>query len=102
MTLKFGQNTLKETNEFSLIIEKQSDLKGLPKDLIAQAKIQAEKENLNNAWLFKATRENLYPFLTFLLFSAIPLILIFFFSELRFLISFFSNILIVKIFTIYG
>lgn len=65
LTLKFGQNTLKETNEFSLIIEKQSDLKGLPKDLIAQAKIQAEKENLKNAWLFKATRENLYPFLTF-------------------------------------
>ena len=65
LTLKFGQNTLKETNEFSLIIEKQSDLKGLPKDLIAQGKIQAEKENLNNAWLFKATRENLYPFLTF-------------------------------------
>ena len=65
LTLKFGQNTLKETNEFSLIIEKQSDLKGLPKDLIAQAKIQAEKENLKNVWLFKATRENLYPFLTF-------------------------------------
>ena len=33
--------------------------------MIAQAKIQAEKENLKNVWLFKATRENLYPFLTF-------------------------------------
>ena len=65
LTLKFGQNTLKETNEFSLIIDKESDLQGLPNDLIVQAKIQAEKENLKSAWLFKATRENLYPFLTF-------------------------------------
>ena len=65
LTLKFGQNTLKETNEFSLIIDKESDLQGLPDDLIVQAKIQAEKENLKSAWLFKATRENLYPFLTF-------------------------------------
>jgi len=65
LTLKFGQNTLKETNEFSLIIDKESDLQGLPNDLIVQAKIQAEKENLKSTWLFKATRENLYPFLTF-------------------------------------
>tara|TARA_A100001011_G_scaffold81211_1_gene84391 strand:+ start:4380 stop:6401 length:2022 start_codon:yes stop_codon:yes gene_type:complete len=65
LTLKFGQNTLKETNSFNLIIKEKSDLVGLPDDLIVQAKFQAEKENLKDAWLFKATRENLYPFLTF-------------------------------------
>ena len=65
LTLKFGQNTLKETNSFNLIIKEKSDLVGLPDDLIKQAKSQAEKENLENSWLFKATRENLYPFLTF-------------------------------------
>ena len=65
LTLKFGQNTLKETNSFNLIIKEKSDLIGLPDDLIKQAKSQAEKENKENSWLFKATRENLYPFLTF-------------------------------------
>ena len=65
LTLKFGQNTLKETNSFNLIIKEKSDLIGLPDDLIKQAKSQAEKENQENSWLFKATRENLYPFLTF-------------------------------------
>ena len=65
LTLKFGQNTLKETNSFNLIIKEKSDLAGLPDDLIKQAKSQAEKENQENSWLFKATRENLYPFLTF-------------------------------------
>tara|TARA_B100001027_G_scaffold50698_1_gene33684 strand:- start:2369 stop:4390 length:2022 start_codon:yes stop_codon:yes gene_type:complete len=65
LTLKFGQNTLKETNSFKLIINEKSDLIGLPDDLINQAESQAKKENLKNSWLFKATRENLYPFLTF-------------------------------------
>ena len=53
---------LKETNSFNLIIKEKSDLIGLPDDLIKQAKSQAEKENQENSWLFKATRENLYPF----------------------------------------
>ena len=50
LTLKFGQNTLKETNSFNLIITEKSDLVGLPDDLIVQAKYQAEKENLKDAF----------------------------------------------------
>ena len=65
LSLNFGQNTLKETNAFELVINDKTDLDGLPKDLVNQAKLQAEKENYKGAWLFKATRENLYPFLTF-------------------------------------
>ncbi len=64
-SLKFNQNTLKETNNFKLLISDKSELDGLPEDLIELGKKQAEAENINNGWLYKASRENLYPFLTF-------------------------------------
>ena len=65
LSLKFNQNTLKETNNFKLLITDCSELEGLPDDLIEIGKKQAESENIDNGWLFKASRENLYPFLTF-------------------------------------
>ena len=65
LSLKFNQNTLKETNNFKLLINHSSDLDGLPDDLIELGKKQAEAEDIENGWLFKASRENLYPFLTF-------------------------------------
>ncbi len=65
LSLKFNQNTLKETNNFQLIISDPNELDGLPEDLIELGKKQAEAEQIKNCWLFKASRENLYPFLTF-------------------------------------
>ena len=65
LSLKFNQNTLKETNNFQLIISDPNELDGLPEDLIELGKKQAETEQIKNCWLFKASRENLYPFLTF-------------------------------------
>ncbi len=65
LSLKFNQNTLKETNNFQLIISDPNELDGLPEDLIELGKKQAEVEQIKNCWLFKASRENLYPFLTF-------------------------------------
>ena len=65
LSLKFNQNTLKETNNFKLIISDPADLEGLPEDLVELGKKQAEAEQIKDSWLFKASRENLYPFLTF-------------------------------------
>ena len=65
LSLKFNQNTLKETNNFQLIISDLAELEGLPEDLIELGKKQAEAEQIEDSWLFKASRENLYPFLTF-------------------------------------
>ena len=65
LSLKFNQNTIKETNNFKLIISDPADLEGLPEDLIELGKKQAEAEQIKDSWLFKASRENLYPFLTF-------------------------------------
>ena len=37
LQLTFGQNTLKETNAFQLVIDNKEDLSGLPEDVIVKA-----------------------------------------------------------------
>ena len=64
LSLKFNQNVLKETNNFKLIVDLESDLEGLPDNLIQKARLDAKNENLENSWVFNPTRETLYPFLT--------------------------------------
>ena len=46
LSLKFNQNTLKETNNFKLIISDPADLEGLPEDLVELGKKQAEAEQI--------------------------------------------------------
>ena len=66
LTTQFGQNLLKETNEgFSLIIEDEKRLDGLPEDIRNQAAKLAESEGYLGKWLFKPTRVSMYPFLTY-------------------------------------
>ena len=66
LTTQFGQNLLKETNEgFSLIIEDEKQLDGLPQDIRNQAAKLAESEGHLGKWLFKPTRVSMYPFLTY-------------------------------------
>ena len=66
LTTQFGQNLLKETNEgFSLIIEDERRLEGLPEDIRNQAAKLAESEGYTGKWLFKPTRVSMYPFLTY-------------------------------------
>jgi peptidyl-dipeptidase Dcp len=52
LELTFGQNMLKETNEFQLIIDKKEDLSGLPASLIASAADAAKAAKLEGKWLF--------------------------------------------------
>ena len=66
LTTQFGQNLLKETNEgFSLFIEDERRLEGLPEDIRNQAAKLAESERYTGKWLFKPTRVSMYPFLTY-------------------------------------
>ena len=53
LSLKFNQNTLKETNNFKLIISDPADLEGLPEDLVELGKKQAEAEQIKDSWLLK-------------------------------------------------
>ena len=66
LSVQFDQNLLKETNEgFSLIIEDEKQLDGLPEDFRNQAAKLAEENGHVNKWMFKPTRVSMYPFLTY-------------------------------------
>lgn len=63
LQLKFGQNLLKETNGYKLVIEKQEDLAGLSEDMIAMGAKRAEKDSLIGKWVFGLDNPSIMPFL---------------------------------------
>ena len=44
LSVQFDQNVLKETNSYSMVIEDEKDLDGLPEEEIRQAALLAESE----------------------------------------------------------
>ena len=52
LQLTFGQNMLKETNAFKLVITDEKDLSGLPASLIAQAAETAKSMGEDGKWVF--------------------------------------------------
>ncbi|OCW92721.1 peptidase M3 [Macellibacteroides sp. HH-ZS] len=65
LELTFGQNMLKETNDFQLIIDKKEDLSGLPASLIASAADAAKAAKLDGKWLFTLQNPSVMPFLQY-------------------------------------
>lgn len=73
LAITFGNNILKDTQAFTLWIDHENDLKGLPKDAIAQAKnrathiLQAKgKENEPQKWAFGLDFPSYIPFMTYI------------------------------------
>ncbi len=62
---KFSQNELADEEEKALIVDKQSDLAGLPKEVIDGAAAEAERRKLPGKWAFANTRSAMDPFLTY-------------------------------------
>lgn len=65
LSLTFGENLLAETNKFEMIIDKKSDLSGLPDDIIAAAFESAKAKGYEGKWLFTTHRPSKNPFLTY-------------------------------------
>lgn len=65
LTVKFGQNLLKEVNGYELIIDKKEDLGGLPDGLIANAAKVAEDANQKGKWNFTLHNPSVMPFLEY-------------------------------------
>ena len=61
----FGQNMLKETNDFRLVIDKKEDLSGLPESLVANAAKAAEAAGMEGKWLFTLHNPSVMPFLQY-------------------------------------
>jgi peptidyl-dipeptidase Dcp len=65
LTLTFGQNQLAETNAFQLVVDKKSDLAGLPDDLIEAAAREAGASGKEGKWVFTLQNPSVMPFLQY-------------------------------------
>ena len=65
LQLTFGQNMLKETNAFKLVIDKKEDLSGLPENLIAAAAEAAAADSMEGKWVFTLHNPSIMPFLQY-------------------------------------
>lgn len=65
LQLTFGQNMLKETNAFKLVVDKQEDLAGLPESLIANAAEVAKGDSMEGKWVFTLHNPSVMPFLQY-------------------------------------
>jgi peptidyl-dipeptidase Dcp len=63
--VKFSENVLAETNSFQMVVEKEEDLAGLPKDVIAVAAETANAKGLQGKWVFGLDKPSMIPFLQF-------------------------------------
>ena len=65
LQLTFGQNMLKETNAFQLIVDNKDDLAGLPESLVMNAEVAARSAGLEGKWLFTLHNPSVMPFLQY-------------------------------------
>ena len=65
LTLGFGQNVLKETNRFEMVLDKAEDLVGLPERVVAAAAKAAEERDHKGKWVFTIHKPSLIPFLQY-------------------------------------
>jgi len=65
LTLNFGQNVLKETNRFKMVLDKEEDLSGLPDRVVAGAAQAAKDRGHEGKWVFTQHKPSLIPFLQY-------------------------------------
>ncbi len=65
LSLKFGENQLKETNDYQLVISDEKELSGLPAGVIASAAEAAKESGLEEKWLFTLHNPSIIPFLQY-------------------------------------
>lgn len=64
LSVKFGQNVLKETNDYFLHISENKDMEGIPESIKEMAKQEAETRNLKG-WVFTLHYPSYVPFITY-------------------------------------
>ncbi len=64
LSLKFQENIIKETDNFTLLVTDAHDIEGLPADMVETAAKSAE-ESGQSGWLFTLHRPSYIPFITF-------------------------------------
>ncbi|MFH0759461.1 MAG: M3 family metallopeptidase [Bacteroidota bacterium] len=65
LTLEFGNNLLKETNSYQMLLENEEDLAGLPGSVRSAAAEAASKAGFEGKWLFTLQKPSWIPFLQY-------------------------------------
>ncbi|MCS5573362.1 MAG: M3 family metallopeptidase, partial [Pseudomonadales bacterium] len=65
LVTEFGQNVLKDANEFELVLEDEVDLAGLPDFVLNAARAEAEAKGKPGKYVFTISRSSITPFLQY-------------------------------------
>jgi len=65
LSVQFGENILKENNQFEMVIDNEDDLAGLPQRVIDAAAEAAQERDHADKWVFTLHKPSLIPFLQF-------------------------------------
>ncbi|MDE7356732.1 MAG: M3 family metallopeptidase [Rikenellaceae bacterium] len=65
LSLRFGNNLLKEMNRFYITVTDTSSLAGLPSDAIEAAATEARKRGHDGKWVFTLDKASMLPFLQY-------------------------------------
>lgn len=65
LSVKFGENVLKEENRFELVIDNKEDLEGLSESVIKAAEETAKEKKYEGKWVFTLKKPSLIPFLQY-------------------------------------
>lgn len=65
LTLNFGKNVLKETNNFEMVIESEEELAGLPENAVSAAAEAAKERGHDGKWVITLHKPSFIPFLQY-------------------------------------
>lgn len=65
LSVRFGDNLLKENNRFELVIDDPADLAGLPETVVIAAAETAKERGHEGKWVFTLHKPSLIPFLQY-------------------------------------
>uniref|UniRef100_UPI00404B8E0D M3 family metallopeptidase n=1 Tax=Flavobacterium sp. TaxID=239 RepID=UPI00404B8E0D len=65
LSVQFGQNILADTNSFELVIDDETQLKGLPTTVVEAAAITAKEKGKDGKWVFTIQNSSVMPFLQY-------------------------------------
>lgn len=65
LTLEFGENVLKETNKYEMVIEDEKDLAGLPQSVIDAGAEEAKSRGYEGKWVYTIQKPSFIPFITY-------------------------------------
>jgi peptidyl-dipeptidase Dcp len=65
LSVQFGDNLLKETNAYRLVVKNGDDPTGLPDNVVSAGAEAAKAAGLEGRWVFTLHRPSIWPFLTY-------------------------------------